>query len=1217
MDGTIKDESIKTVDSKELSTKKSEDFNEILNKNEKEEIDWWKEHPEALPNLYPSLNDPLFSKKIAEKKQFNDSKLDDKIYDINKRANDLCLSEFELANHQLFVKNFLSFQTPYNSVLLYHGLGTGKTCSAIGIAEEMRDYIKQIGTSQRIMVVASPNVQDNFKLQLFDESKLKLVNGLWNLQTCVGNKLLKEVNPLNQKGFPKSKIVSMIKTIINNSYVFMGYGEFANTIERHSEIQSASIENRDKLIKKKLNDFFNNRLIIIDEVHNIRISDDKKGKKIAEQIRKLVKNVDNLRLLFLSATPLYNSYKEIIDLLNIMNMNDNRSTISLKDVFDNEGNLIPGGKELLERKATGYISFVKGDNPYSFPFRVWPYEFDQKNTLVDMPYPEFTLTGERIGKKINHLSLYINEISPYQGLGYSYIINNLSTQSKGVIRNLDSLGYIELQKPLEALNIVYPNESLAEDMLDADIQVEDIVGKNGLFKTMNFKTTITPPFKGDFEYKSDILETFGPIFSPENISTYSSKISAICKNIINSEGVCLIYTHYVDGGVVPIALALEELGITRYGDTSSLFKKSPILPLDLRNYTNNNNKDSIPAKYIAITGDKSISPNNKKEIAAATNKDNLNGNNVKVIIITQAGSEGIDFKYVRQVHIMEPWYNLSRIEQIIGRGVRNCSHILLPFEKRNVQIFLYGSILIDREEEAADLYVYRIAEDKAEKIGKITRILKEISIDCLLNQSQNNFAADKLNKTVLIKLSNLKDIEYRVGDKPYTAQCDYLESCFYKCNPSNIIDDINDLSNNEAFIFNNNEVIIKRIKQLFGEKYFYDKNDLIKQINQIKIYPLEHINAALTELLEDKSNYLIDKYSRLGNLVNIGNLYFFQPIELKNKNISIFDRSVPLTYKHSGITLNPNEIVYPDKVTEVKEKPKIALKLSKAKILTDKESDKDIKTGTIAKELEKPDVIKLSKIDDLEFKEGQKVARSIIANNNSVKERHKISRGETDWYKYASLIIKELIKLGQNQAILDEIVLVHSLEMLMKKDTVNLLNYIYNNEKLLPIEEKIKSYYETMIMSDGKIRTILVENWNEKSKKPSTELLIWKDNKWLQAETEDYKDVENLIKEKIIPKTFWNDIMGFIVNFKNNYMVFKIKDDKPGTLGARCDQGGKTNETRLNYLLGENYFTQESIKSKSIIELCVWQEILMRLANIDERDKKVWFMSPIDYILSN
>ena len=1214
MEGTVKEESIKTLDEGEIP-EKAEDSNEILEKNEERERQWWIDNPEALSNLYPSLNDPFFNKKIAEKKEFNDNRLDEKKYEINERAKDLCLKEFELAPHQHFVKNFLSFQTPYNSVLLYHGLGTGKTCSAIGIAEEMRDYIKQIGTSQRIIVVASPNVQDNFKLQLFDESKLKIVNGLWNLQTCVGNKLLKEVNPLNQKGFPKSKIVSMIKTIINNSYVFMGYGEFANTIERHSEIQSVSVENREKLIKKKLNDFFNNRLIIIDEVHNIRISDDKKGKKIAEQIRKLVKNVENLRLLFLSATPLYNSYKEIVDLLNIMNMNDNRSTISIKDIFDSDGNLVEGGKELLERKANGYISFVKGDNPYSFPFRVWPYDFNPEKTLLDIPYPEYSLTGDKIGKKIKHLSLYINELSGYQGLGYSYIINNLSSQSKGVIKNLDSLGYIELQKPLEALNIVYPNNNLAEEMLDADIQVEDIVGKNGLFKTMDFKTTITPPFKGDFEYKSEILDTFGRIFSPENISTFSAKISAITQNIMNSEGVCLIYTHYVDGGVVPIALALEELGITRYGDTNSLFKKSPVLPLDLRDYTNNSNKDAIHAKYIAITGDRTISPNNKKEISAATNSDNINGNNVKVIIITQAGSEGIDFKFVRQVHIMEPWYNLSRIEQIIGRGVRNCSHILLPFEKRNVQIYLYGSILIEKEEEAADLYVYRIAEDKAEKIGKITRILKEISIDCLLNQSQNNYNADILDKNVLIKLSNLKEIKYQVGDKPFTAQCDYLESCFYKCKPSNIIDDINNLSNTDFFIFNNNEVIIKKIKDLFTEKYYYSKSDLIKLINLVKIYPIEHINASISELIEDKSNFLIDKYGRLGNLINIGDLYFFQPIELTDKNISLFDRSVPLTYKHKGITLNPNDIVFNEKLPKTEEKKKLSLKLGKSKLTKDDSiiKDSEIKQET-EKSIEKPEV---SVIESIDFKEGQKIMRTIISNNNSVKEKHKLTRGETDWYKYASVIVKELIKIGKNPAILDEIILIHSLEMLMKQDIINLLNYLYNNTKLLPLEEKVKLYFNNQIMSDGKIKTILVENWNEKTKKPSTQLLIFKDKRWLEAESEDYKDVEELIKAKIVPKSEWNDIMGFIVNFKNNYMVFKIKDDKPGTLGARCDQGGKTNDTRLNYLLGENYFKSENIKTKSIIELCVWQEILMRLANIESRNNKIWFMNPITYILSN
>ena len=71
----------------------------------------------------------------------------------------------------------MSFQTPYNSLFLYHGLGTGKTCSAIGITEEMRAYMKQVGIKKRILIVASPNVQNNFKMQLFDERKLKETNG--------------------------------------------------------------------------------------------------------------------------------------------------------------------------------------------------------------------------------------------------------------------------------------------------------------------------------------------------------------------------------------------------------------------------------------------------------------------------------------------------------------------------------------------------------------------------------------------------------------------------------------------------------------------------------------------------------------------------------------------------------------------------------------------------------------------------------------------------------------------------------------------------------------------------------------------------------------------------------------------------------------------------------------------------------------------------------
>ena len=61
---------------------------------------------------------------------------------------------------------------------------------------------------------------DNFKLQLFDERKLKLVDGLWNIRACTGNKLLKEINPMNMKGMPKDKVISQIKNLINTYYIF-------------------------------------------------------------------------------------------------------------------------------------------------------------------------------------------------------------------------------------------------------------------------------------------------------------------------------------------------------------------------------------------------------------------------------------------------------------------------------------------------------------------------------------------------------------------------------------------------------------------------------------------------------------------------------------------------------------------------------------------------------------------------------------------------------------------------------------------------------------------------------------------------------------------------------------------------------------------------------------------------------------------------------------
>ena len=72
-----------------------------------------------------------------------------------------------------------------------------------------------------------------------------------------------------------------------------------------------------------------------------------------------------------------------------------------------------------------------------------------------------------------------------------------------------------------------------------------------------------------------------------------------------------------------------------------------------------------------ITGDPTISPNNKFELNQVTSRNNKYGQEVKVVIISRAGSEGLDFKNIRQMHLMEPWYNLNRTNQTKRKNKRS------------------------------------------------------------------------------------------------------------------------------------------------------------------------------------------------------------------------------------------------------------------------------------------------------------------------------------------------------------------------------------------------------------------------------------------------------------------------------------------------------------------------------------------------------------------
>ena len=481
----------------------------------------------------------------------------------------------------------------------------------------------------------------------------------------------------------------------------------------------------------------------------------------------------------------------------------------------------------------------------------------------------------------------------------------------------------------------------------------------------------------------------------------------------------------------------------------SLFKTPPIENLDLKTNTNKNSKTSVPAKYIMITGSKTLSPNNVIDLAAATKKSNVNGENVKVILISQAGSEGLDFKFIRQVHIIEPWYNLSRIEQIIGRAVRNCSHKDLPFEKRNVEIFLYGTILPDKK-EAADLYVYRLAEQKSIQVGYVNRVLKEIAVDCLLNSDQLNFTAEKIQQNVRLLLSNKTELEYAIGDKPYSSQCDYMPSCLYKCKPTNEIGKVNELSYSQAFIDMNSEKIIHRIKQIMKDGYYFEKMDLINRINVIKPFPITQIYSALTYLVSDKNEIITDKYGRTGNLINIGEYYFFQPIELNNENISLYEREVPIPFKHSDIPYKTPEKPIAQKIitkiAKVEEVLEADIADDPANLTAIIDGDEKIDVLTTVAVLEKPKIpIVTVPATSTAVKNniGKELLKTMLKNYNTSNSDKLIVRGETDWYKFSAIVLKELHAEQIPKEILEELLISHIIETLLFDDLLNVINYIY------------------------------------------------------------------------------------------------------------------------------------------------------------------------------
>ena len=968
-----------------------------------------------------------------------------------------------------------------------------------------------------------------------------------------------------------------------------------------------------------------------------------------------------------------------------MRLNDGRATIQYRDIFndnpddgifvesiDENGTMTETGRENLRRFSTGYISYVRGENPYTFPYRIYPDAFAPMQTFVGVEegdnegkvaqvrearepprktkyqIPEIQISGTMIPfhRRLDMMQdkIYLSEASPYQQDVYSYIIRQLQKSNKEDIKNMErndqgeqTAGITLLQRPLECLNISYPADDFDPAVAETkNYDIRGLVGKYGLRRVMNFDDET----KSNYSYRENVSH----IFAPENIGNYSSKIKSICNNIYKSEGITLIYSFYIDGGVVPIALALESMGFARYGAAHghSLFSKPPAPPIDAITGKQRNEmakgETFFPAKYIIISGDKNLSPDNIGEVKAVTNDANYDGRFIKAIIISKSGTEGIDFKNIRQTHILEPWYNINLVEQTIGRAVRNCSHKNLEFEKRNVQIFLHGSVLtMTPNVEAADIYLYRLSERKAKQIGEVSRVLKESAVDCLLNIDQTNFTEENFNKELkldeegvdnhIIQILSSYDkssassiqIPYRIGDKDYSSTCDYME-CLYECKPSIPQKNIGYKKDifTDAILTMNTDKIVQRIRDIFRERYFYKRtatskkiddisSDLIATINYNKKYPIEAIDIALTQLIEDKNEFIIDKYGRYGRLVNIGTYYFFQPIELNNPIIPLRDRQRPVDFKREKIIFAPQK--KQDSVEDIRKKYESRMKRSiglQTKEIEETEQHEGVKEmggleaiGETRETRETREKIEKEYDTDEEnlmemissFRREPKLLKKLRKYYEVAIKEQKTERGKTDWYHNVGFVLKNKLNFIPER-MQKEFIVAHIIQELNTDDILTLLNYGLTADMQRINEMRLANpvKYEFDIMMEEYYSSLVLEAPSLKkngvlliSKKGDLELYIRDEEvgRWTLGSKPDFKYFNaDILRKFFIAKEAIGSILapyiGFITNVSiGDYsaFVFKTKqvlgaDTSGGTgtsssvvkgssIAARCDQAGR------------------------------------------------------------
>ena len=257
--------------------------------------------------------------------------------------------------------------------------------------------------------------------------------------------------------------------------------------------------------------------------------------------------------------------------------------------------------------------------------------------------------------------------------------------------------------------------------------------------------------------------------SPEGLAIYSPKFLTMYNNIQENSGLHLIYSQFRTlEGIGVFTMVLDANGYARFnleknattGQWEIIENPEDEMKPKYALYTGTETDEVKEYMRLIFNGDWEKLPDSIKETLNSKGANNNRGEIIKVFMITSSGAEGISLKNTRYVHIMEPYWHPVRMEQVIGRARRICSHENLPEEERDVKVFLYlmrftekqlvpsvasggmaSKALLEKDVSkldkstplTSDQALYEISNIKEDINRQLLRAVKESAFDCALH----------------------------------------------------------------------------------------------------------------------------------------------------------------------------------------------------------------------------------------------------------------------------------------------------------------------------------------------------------------------------------------------------------------------------------------------------------------------------------------------------